>query len=420
MSYPEQAAEVLALCARIAAHTDVPGTITRLFLSPATHRVHALLRAELESLGLDVRIDAIGNLRALYPGPTPDAPVLLLGSHIDTVPDAGPYDGILGVALPLVLLKSLAGTPLPYAIELIAFSEEEGVRFKFPFLGSRALINDLTPTDLARTDAAGISVSEALESLGAPSRSVPSNEVGSQTPDLSNALLLPNTFAFLELHIEQGPLLDSLDLPLGIVTSIVGQSRFDLTFTGQANHAGTTPMHLRRDPLAAAAVWMHRTEAYALAAAPLVATVGIIATHPGAANVIPATCTLSLDIRHPDPEALAQATAHVLSLATDIASTRGLRFEAHPTTHHPATPMHPGLRALLAEAAGQAAHHLPSGAGHDAMILARAIPAAMLFVRSPGGISHHPAETVHPADIAAALETCTRFLTTLNPADIAK
>ena len=394
----------LDLCDRIAAHTDVPGTITRTFLSPATAAVHALLRAEMEALGMTIRTDSAGSVRGIYPAATPNAPVLLTGSHIDTVPYAGRYDGILGAVLPIALIRALNGKRLPYAIEIIAFSEEEGVRFKFPFIGSRALLHDLTPDDLARTDANGISIAQAIRNFGLD----PDN--------LSDAALTPGTFAFFEVHIEQGPVLESLGLPLGVVTTIIGQSRLGLTFHGQANHAGTTPMSFRKDALAAAARWISEVEAFPANDPELLATVGSIQASPGAANVIPGAVTLSLDVRHPSDEARLSAVAILVGKAEAIAESRGLTLTTVDRGGQASVPMDSVLReALMAAAAPFAPHALPSGAGHDAMILARKVPAAMLFLRTPAGLSHHPNETVSAEDIEAAITTCLNFLRCLTP-----
>ena len=394
----------LDLCDRIAAHTDVVGTITRTFLSPATAAVHALLRAEMEALGMTVRVDSAGNVRGIYPAESSNAPTLLTGSHIDTVPDAGRYDGILGVALPIALIRSLNGRTLSYAIEVIAFSEEEGVRFKFPFIGSKALVADLTPEDLARTDANGISIAQAIRDFGLD-------------PDrLSDALLTPGTFAFFEAHIEQGPVLEALHLPLGIVTTIIGQSRLGVTFHGQANHAGTTPMSFRKDALAAAARWISEVEAYPTHDPELLATVGSIQAQPGAANVIPGAVTVSLDVRHPSDQARLNAVAALVAKAEAIAESRGLTLTTMDRGAQASVPMDPNLQeALMTAAANHAAHTMPSGAGHDAMILARKVPATMLFLRTPGGLSHHPNEAVSAQDIDVAIAACLNFLHSLKP-----
>lgn len=398
----------LDLCDRIAACTDVAGTTTRLFLSPATQDVHALLRAEMHTLGLTTRVDSAGNLRGVYATGENAAPrTLLLGSHIDTVPNAGRFDGILGVAVPLALVRMLDGRRLPFAIEVIAFSEEEGVRFRLPFLGSRALVGTLEAATLARTDADGISVAQAL------------CEFGLDPAQLADAALTPGTFAFVEVHIEQGPVLESLALPLGIVTSIVGQTRFELTFTGQANHAGTTPMHLRQDALAAAAEFCIATEAFARASPPLVATVGILRAEPGAANIIPGTATCSLDVRHPDDTARVAAGQQMLAAAALAASLRNVHLSARETSTQASVPMDAALQAALQTAAARAGwtpHAMPSGAGHDAMILAAKVPSAMLFLRTPRGISHHPSEAVLLPDVEAALATCLHLLESLEKA----
>ncbi len=397
----------LALCDRIAAHTDARGTITRTYLSRATQAVHTLLREEMQAAGMTVRTDAAGNLRGLYPAEHSDqaTPVLLFGSHIDTVPDAGRYDGILGVAVPLALVRALKGQRLSYAIEVVAFSEEEGIRFKLPFLGSRALTGTLGPQELARVDADGVSMEHAIRSFGL------------NPEHLHDALLTPQTFAFLEVHIEQGPVLESLGFPLGIVETIVGQSRFELTFQGEANHAGTTPMNLRRDALSAAAAFISATEEIARATPGLVATVGVIQARPGAPNIIPGEVICSLDMRHAE-DAIRETNADdLLSQTGADCLSRGVKLTAHKTSTQTSVAMDPQLRNLLArsaESAGHAAHRMASGAGHDAMIVAALIPAAMLFLRTPGGLSHHPGESVLSADVQAALDTCARFLEALK------
>ncbi len=393
------AEQVLDLCARIAACTDVPGTITRTFLSPATREVHALLRAEMEALGMTVRVDSAGNLRGMYAGASER--VLLMGSHIDTVPDAGRYDGVLGVALPIVLLQMLGGRRLAYAVEVIAFSEEEGVRFKLPFIGSRALVRTLDAEMLARTDADGISVAQALRAFGLD-------------PDgLADAVLTPGTFAFLEVHIEQGPVLESLGLSLGVVTSIIGQSRLGCTFRGEANHAGTTPMRFRRDALVAAAEWIAEVAHAPDRDADLLATVGSIQALPGAANVIPGAVTCSLDVRHPSDEKRRVAVEGLKERAEACAAARGVSVTFVDRGGQASVPMDARLLETLAGCA-EGAHALASGAGHDAMILAPQVPTAMLFLRTPRGLSHHPEEAVKVQDVAAGLEVCLRLLDKLE------
>jgi allantoate deiminase len=399
----------LSLCSRIAACTDTPGTITRLFLSPATRKVHALLRAEMEALGMVVRVDNAGNLRGLYAAAAPNAPILLLGSHIDTVPNAGAFDGVLGVALALALLRSLEGHRLTFAIEVIAFSEEEGVRFRLPFLGSRALIGTLGEAELTRNDTAGISVHEAITSFGL------------DAANIADAALSPRTFAFLEFHIEQGPVLEAANLPLGIVTGIAGQTRLEVTFQGRANHAGTTPMRLRRDALTAAAAWISAGEQYALAVPGLVATVGIIKVTPAAANVVPGTATLSLDVRHEADALRKQAVDALLTEAYRIATLRGLDVDIREMGHQDAVAMDPRWLAVLSDALskiGVEQHTMVSGAGHDAQILAPVVPTGMLFLRTPDGLSHHPDEAVSASDVERALEAGLALLPLLESSSL--
>ncbi len=397
----ECARYALDLCSRIAECTDVPGGITRLFLSEATHRVHAMLRGEMQDLGMDVRVDAAGNLRGVYPGEPDAAPILLTGSHVDTVPDAGAFDGVLGVAVPLACLRALEGRRLPFAVEVIAFSEEEGIRFRLPFIGSRAVVGSLGAPELQRVDEEDVSVAEAMRDFGL--------EAG----DLPVARLTPGTFGFVEVHIEQGPVLEALDLPLGVVTAIVGQTRLELTFRGRANHAGTTPMHLRQDALAAAAEWISTVERHARNVPGLVATVGMISVAPGAANVVPGTAVLSLDVRHAEDAMREQAVVELLAAAELAAKSRGVKVAWRETSREAAVAMGPRIVSAISEAVnavGYRTHRMVSGAGHDAMILASAVPSGMLFIRTPKGLSHHPEEAVSTPDVGAACAVFSRLL----------
>jgi len=401
----DRAARVIERCRQIAACTEVPGETTRLFLSPPVRRVHALLTEWMQAASMSVRIDAAGNLRGVLPGPTAHAPRLVLGSHLDTVPNAGAFDGILGVVLGIAVAEEVRGQSLPFSIEVIGFSEEEGVRFSTPFLGSLAVIGKLDAETLARADRNGVTIAEAIRIFGL------------NLSELPNAALAAGSFAYLELHIEQGPLLESEGLPLGIVEAIAGQTRMTFVFEGRANHAGTTPMHLRRDALAAAAQWITEVEAYANEHTGLVATVGKIEAQPGAGNVVAARVTASLDVRHPNDDARTAAVRALVSAAELAAAKRGVKLATQTHLEQPAVPMDPHLTRLLESDAKKAqtpARRMPSGAGHDAMIVAQRLPAAMLFLRSPGGISHHPDETVLPNDVEAALNTAIEFLSLLR------
>jgi len=402
-----RAARIIARCRELARITDVPGETTRLYLSPATRDAHTLLSWWFRQAGLTARTDDTGSLRATRRGSRPDAPTLVLFSHIDTVPNAGAFDGPLGVLLALSAIEELGHTPLPFHIELIAFAEEEGARFGFPFLSSLAATGQLTPELLARTDSDGVSVAEAIKSFGLDPARIP-----------ASCPLPANTFAALEVHIEQGPVLESEDAQLAVVESVVGQSRFELTFTGHANHAGTTPMPLRHDALAAAAQWIVEVERYAANYTQLVATVGQMTALPGAMNVVPGVVRTSLDVRHPKDESRHAAVAHLLTKAEASAALRGVRVQAIARSEQRAVPMDRELTQKLHQAAGRAgfdAKPLFSGAGHDAMILAAAVPTTMLFLRSPGGLSHHPDETVREQDVEAALATVLELLRHLEP-----
>ncbi len=393
--------KVLACCRQIAQCSQTPGETTRPFLCEAMHDCHRILRDWMQSLGMETGVDAAGNLRGLYAGSDPAAGRLLIGSHLDTVPNAGAYDGVLGVVLGLALVESLAGRRLPFAIEVAGFSEEEGVRFGIPFLGSRALVGRVDEALLAAEDGAAISVECAIRHFGLDPAVLPA------------AVLDPRTFAYLEFHIEQGPVLESLNEPLGVVEAIAGQSRLTVHFTGQAAHAGTTPMSLRRDALAGAARWIARVEDEARSSPGLVATVGRMETKPGAGNVIPAQATALLDVRHASDEIRRRAVDNLIAAGNDLARERGLAFRVERQLDQRSVEMNPELvfaavRAL--QKTGCRGHRMTSGAGHDAMILAEKVPSAMIFLRSPGGLSHHPSESVLAEDVQLALAAGLHFL----------
>ena len=403
------AQHIIDRCRELARITDIPGETTRLFLSPATRDAHTLLLQWMREAGLECRVDDAGNVRALRLAGNGSASRLVLFSHIDTVPNAGAFDGPLGVILALEAMALLADEQLPFAVEVIAFSEEEGIRFGFPFFGSMAVTGQVVPATLERRDSQGISVAEALYGFGLRPQNI-----------ATSCALAPGTFAALEVHIEQGPVLEAEDLSLGVVEAIVGQSRFELTFTGQANHAGTTPMRLRHDALAAAAQWVTGVERYAANYEQLVATVGQLEVSPGAVNVVAGEVRATLDVRHPKDESRHAAVANLLTKAELAAAQRGVRVGAKAMTKQAAVFMNRELTVALQEAAARAGHEIHamfSGAGHDAMILAPHVPTTMLFVRSPGGVSHHPDETVRVDDIETALRTVLEFLRGLRPPD---
>lgn len=404
-SSTERAHKIIARCREIAACTEIPGETTRTFLAPSMHDVHGLLRGWMQAAGISVTIDAIGNLRGVYAGASDNARRLIIASHLDTVPNSGAFDGILGVVLGLALIEDLCGERLPFAIEIVGFSEEEGVRFSKPYLGSLAFTGAFDTDLLQRIDAHGTSMAQAIRAFGLDPEEIPS------------ATMSKEAFAYLEVHIEQGPVLESEEFQLGVVSAIAGQTRMLLNFFGHANHAGTTPMHLRHDAMAAAAEWICEVERYARSTAGLVATVGRVQTYPGAGNVLAGKAVASLDVRHANDATRRSAVAALVVAAKDAGDTRGVQVSALTTSDEDAVPTDTALTDLLREAAGNAgftAKTMVSGAGHDAGVVAKRLPIAMLFLRSPDGLSHHPDESVLVEDVEAALATSITFVELLN------
>jgi len=366
---------------------------------------NALVGRWMEEAGMAVRTDAAGNLVGHLPGSDPDAGTLLLGSHLDTVRDAGAFDGPLGViaAIECVALLRAEEVSLPFSVDVLGFSDEEGLRFGTPYLGSRAVAGtlDAATLDVAADD--GVTVREALAAFGA----------GPEPASRRGERLL----GYCELHIEQGPVLEQRGAPVAVVTAIAGATRAEVRFTGRAGHAGTVPMALRRDAACALADFVLAVEAAANAEAGLVATVGRLSALPGAPNVIPGAAVASLDVRHADDAVREQAVRQLRERAAAIAAGRALELEWEERMATPAVAMDPGLTALLAAAvaAGGAPDvRLPSGAGHDAVALSELTATAMLFVRCAGGVSHHPDESVDPADVAVALDVLDGFLRRLG------
>lgn len=389
------ASEAVARCQKLARFSEDADGTRRTFLSAPMFDCHAEIAKWLKAAGAEVSVDAAGNLRGFYPGAQPNAPRLLLGSHLDTVPNAGAYDGILGVVLGVTLLEALAGRRLPFGIEVIGFSEEEGVRFGTPFIGSRALVGRLDAELLSRRDKNGVSVERAIE------------EFGLRPAEIPRAALGDDCLGYLEFHIEQGPVLENLGRPLAAVEAIVGQNRLEFTFLGRANHAGTAPMHLRRDALAAAAEWTVAAETLARRTQGLLATVGSIEAKPGAVNVIAGEVRATLDLRHASDATCTQTLEDLTHEAETIAAKRGLSAAWRTLLAQRAVPMDHFLTDQVEQAirkAGCEPHRMASGAGHDAMILAERVPAAMIFLRTPDGVSHDPAESVHVQDVECALE----------------
>jgi allantoate deiminase len=395
------AAQVLDRCRTLAAVSEEDGRLTRPFATRAMARANALVGGWMAEAGLDVHTDAAGNLVGRLPGADPAAGTLLLGSHLDTVRDAGAYDGPLGVLVALACAQRLRGA-LPFAIDVIAFSDEEGLRFGTAYLGSRAVAGTFDPALLELVDEDGVSLRDALAAFG-----------GAPGDIASAARRGERLLGYLEVHIEQGPALEERGAPVGVVSAIAGATRAQLRFTGRSGHAGTVPMTGRRDAACAAAEWVLAVEAAARREPGMVATVGRLAALPGAPNVVPGEAVASLDLRHADDEVRERAVRALRDEAQRIATARGVALEFEVRMQAPAVAVDPALTAMLADAVaeqGLAVQRLPSGAGHDAVALAELTSVAMLFVRCAGGISHHPDESVDEADVAVAIDVAEAFV----------
>lgn len=392
------ARRVMARCDALAEISETPGQLTRVYLSPEHMRANAQVARWMEEAGMLTWQDAVGNICGRYEAARDGAPAVLLGSHLDTVRNAGRYDGMLGVLTAIEIVDGLhrQGIQGDQAVEIVGFADEEGTRFNITLLGSRGLTGTWPAGWLECEDAQGVSVAQAMVNVGLdPAR-------------LSTAERSAEEFsAYLELHIEQGPVLEQADLPLGVVTAINGACRLTCRFTGEAGHAGTVPMSHRRDALAAAAQWITVVEHKTRDSGPeQVATVGTLQCEPGAVNVIPGAVTLTLDIRSPNDEQREQLLTALLDDAQRIAAERDITFSHDIFYSIAATPCDAELRDALAQAVEEVqgkALLLPSGAGHDAIAIAERWPSAMLFVRCDRGISHHPAESVKVEDVAQAL-----------------
>ncbi len=410
-NFDERATVVLERCDALAGCSGEPGRITRVFCSPAMREAHRLVGGWMTSAGMTTRVDAAGNLiGTFYPPGCDSQRRVMIGSHLDTVVDAGRYDGILGVMMGIAAVEALRdrNTALPCAIEVIGFSEEEGVRFGTPFIGSRALAGTLDGGMLALRDADGVTVAEALEGFGAKPQAADGMRSVREC-----AVEAGGVVAFLEAHIEQGPQLELAGEPLGVVTAIAGQTRMTLEWTGEGGHAGTVPMAQRSDPLVAASRWMAAVDEVGRTTQGLVATVGRMEVDPNAANCIPRRVRASLDVRHANDDLWRDATRRLLEQAERIAAEATLKFSGVLNHEHTAIAMDADLTERLAgviAAAGHEPQRMVSGAGHDAGVMATVAPTAMLFLRSPGGVSHHPDEAVMRGDVAAGLAALVQFI----------
>jgi N-carbamoyl-L-amino-acid hydrolase len=413
--HPQHGNQVWDWAEHLAQHSDEGfaqrGELATTYLTPAHRAVAAQLAQWMRACGFDdVHHDAVGNVVGVYHGQAPDAPRLLTGSHYDTVRNGGKYDGRLGILVPMACVQQLhaAGQRLPFGLEVVGFAEEEGQRYKAAFLGSSALVGNFDTQWLEQTDANGITMRQAMADAGLDPAGI-----AALKRDAARYL------GFVEVHIEQGPVLCQAHQPLGVVSAINGSVRWRGEVRGTASHAGTTPMGQRADAAMVVAEWMVALEARAQADGDSVATVGMLEVPSGSINVIPGRCTFSLDIRAPR-DAQRDALAHdALALLHAIAARRGAQATLEEVLRASAAPSHPAWQQRwrdAVQAAGLVPHELPSGAGHDAMMLHHLMPQAMLFVRGENlGISHNPLESTTSDDMQLCVDAMMHVLRHLNP-----
>ncbi|MDE2065233.1 MAG: allantoate amidohydrolase [Bradyrhizobium sp.] len=397
--------EIVARIHRLAAISEAADNLTRIFLT-GEHRAAAdLIMNWMVEAGMSARLDAIGNVCGRYEGEHPGLPCLMLGSHYDTVRDAGKWDGPLGLitAISCVAELNRRGRRLPFAIEVIGFADEEGVRFASTLLGSRAVAGTFDERVLSTRDAAGISMREALVQFG-----LDPDHIGAA------ARVRGELLGYVEVHIEQGPVLEARNLAVGVVSAIAGATRLAARLTGMAGHAGTVPMALRRDALAGAAECISLIEQLCREDdGGLVGTVGYIQAAPGATNVIPGQAHFTIDMRAPTDERRNRSVAEMVRRIEAVAKRRNLELQLDVTHENRTVPCAPWLKTQLAEAVaaeGYSAFELPSGAGHDGMAMVDVTDVAMLFVRCRGGISHHPDEHVEASDADAGARVLLRLI----------
>ena len=399
-----EARRVLERIDALGAISEEPGRLTRRFATPALVQATETVSAWMEAASMTAHVDPIGNVVGRYEASEPGAPALVLGSHLDTVRDAGRFDGALGVLCGLAAVERLVagGVRLPFALEVVGFADEEGVRYGAAFLGSTALAGSFDQSYLALVDDDGITMADALFAAGGDPGGIA--RCARHAGDL---------VGFCEVHMEQGPVLEDEGLPVAVVQAIAGQTRAQATLVGEAGHAGTVPMERRRDALAGAAELVLEVERVGRGTRGLVATVGELAPSPGAANVVPGKVVLSLDVRHSSDELRAIATDAIRGAAGEIAGARGLELRWETVQETGAVATAPALTDVLAAAiedAGLPVRRLVSGAGHDTAVMSSLTSTCMLFVRCAGGISHNPAENVREEDVAVALDVLDGFL----------
>jgi allantoate deiminase len=397
-----------AMLAQLGTISSEPQRLVRLYLSPEHRKAADLVGAWMREAGMAVSEDALGTVRGHWHPEKKKR--LLIGSHIDTVIDAGKYDGPLGVVAGILAVRELAerNVDLPFGIDVLAFGDEEGSRFRTTLAGSSACAGVFDRSSLAFPDRNGISLADAIKAYG---HSVDAIPAAAYDPS--------DVVAFVEVHIEQGPVLEAKGLPLGVVTGIVGQSRMRVVVLGEAGHAGTVPMHMRQDALAGAAELMLLIERTALENQDdgMVATVGRIEASPGATNVIPGRVGFSLEFRSSSDAKRKAAIDQIKADAQRIGVKRRLEFAFEPFHETNTTACTPALQDLMANAIASLGYQtvrLPSGAGHDAQVMAKLCPMAMLFVRCKGGVSHNPAEFASEADMGLSVAALVRFIERLG------
>jgi allantoate deiminase len=402
---PPSGARIMAHCAALAQLSeDGDAALTRVFLSPEHRAANDLVRGWMREAGMTARIDAIGNVVGRYEGRAPGMACLMLGSHLDTVRNAGRYDGMLGVVAAVECVRALAekGVRLPFAIEVIGFADEEGVRFGATLLGSRAVAGTFDPRVLDERDRDGVSMHDALVAFGLDPESI-----GKAARRRSEIL------AYAELHIEQGPVLEAHGLAVGNVTAIKGAHRLMAELRGNAGHAGTVPMSLRQDALAAAAECVLAIEACARQSPDLVATVGMVEVKPGATNVIPGEARFAIDVRSAQDADRIAAVTRIRAAIGRIAAARRVAVSIAQVHESPSVACGDWLQAQIRGAIAAEGHRvldLPSGAGHDGMALAAIADIGMIFVRCSGGVSHSPLEAITAEDAAAGARVLLRFI----------
>jgi allantoate deiminase len=407
--------EIVGRINQLAAISETPAHLARIFLTSEHRTAAELILGWMRSAGMAAHLDAIGNVCGRYEGDRPNLPCLMLGSHYDTVRDAGKWDGPLGLITAISCVADLArrARRLPFAIEVTGFADEEGIRFASTLLGSRAVAGTFNESVLGSKDSAGISMREALIEFG-----LDPDHIGAAARARRELL------AYIELHIEQGPVLEAQNLPVGVVTAIAGATRLAARLTGMAGHAGTVPMALRRDALAGAAQCISTIEELCRTdEGGLVGTVGYIHAIPGATNVIPGQVSFTIDLRAPTDAHRKRAVSDIVRQIEAVAKHRKLSLQLDVTHENRTVPCAPWLQQQVAQAIsaeGFRLFELPSGAGHDGMAMIDIADVGMIFVRCRGGVSHHPDEHVELTDADAGARVLLRLIENFQPRDMAR